>query len=91
VVSQIQEFNLEVKTTKLVKGHGLTNLLAELNFRSLVINHMESHGPIPDIGELDDQNPTVHIEDTFSSSDWYHNITSYILTLRCPSDMTPSK
>jgi hypothetical protein len=46
---------------------------------------------IPDMGELDDQNPAVHIEDKFSSSDWYHDIIAYLLTLQCLSDMTPSK
>ena len=52
---------------------------------------MELHGYIPDIGELDDQTPTSHIEDKFSSSDWYRDIVSYLLTLQCPGDMTPSK
>jgi hypothetical protein len=90
-LAKIQEFDLEVKPTKLVKGQGLEKLLAESNFRALGINHLESHGYIPDIGELDDQTPTVHIEDKFSSSDWYRDIISYLLTLQCPSDMTPSK
>ena len=88
---KIQEFDLEVKPTKLVKGQGLTKLLAESNFRALEINHLESHGYIPDIEELDDQTPTVQIKDKFSSSAWYHDIVAYLLTLQCPSDMTPSK
>jgi len=66
-------------------------LLAESNFRELGINHLESHGYIPDIGELDDETPTIHIEDKFSSSDWYRDMISYILNLQCLSDMTPSK
>jgi len=90
-LAKIQEFDLEVKPTKMVKGQGLEKLLAESNFRALGINHLESHGPIPDIGELDDQTPTVHIEDKVSSFDWYHDIVSYLLTLQCPSDMNPSK
>jgi hypothetical protein len=90
-LAKIQEFDLEVKPTKLVKVQGLVKILAESNFRELGINHMESHGPIPYIGELDDQTPRVHIEDKFSSYDWYRDIISYLLTLQCPSDMTPSK
>jgi len=90
-LAKIQEFDLEVKPTKLVKGQGLEKLLVELNFIALGINHLESHGYIPDIGELDDQTPTIHIKDKLSSSDWYHDIISYLLTLQCSSDMTPSK
>jgi hypothetical protein len=90
-LAKIQEFDLEVKPTKLVKGQGLEKLLAESNFRALGINHLESHGYLPDIEELDDQTPTIQIEDKFSSSAWYCDIVSYLLTLQCPNDMTPSK
>jgi hypothetical protein len=43
-LAKIQEFDLEVKPTKLVKGQGLAKLLVESNFRALGINHLESHG-----------------------------------------------
>jgi hypothetical protein len=69
----------------------LAKLLAESNFRALEINHLESHEYLLDIEELDDQTPTVQIEDKFSSSNWYQNIVSYLLTLQCPSDMITSK
>jgi hypothetical protein len=75
----------------LVKGQGLAKLLAESNFRALGINHRESHGYIPDIEELDDQTPSVQIEDKFVSSYWYRDIVSYLLTLQCLGDMTTSK
>jgi hypothetical protein len=90
-LDKIQEFDLEVKPTKLVKGQGLEKLLAESNSRALEINHLESHGYIPYIEELEDQTPTVQIGDKFSSSASYHDIVSYLLTLQCPNDMTPSK
>jgi hypothetical protein len=48
-LAKIQEFDLEVKPTKIVKGHGLEKLLAESNFRALGINHLESHESIPNI------------------------------------------
>jgi hypothetical protein len=88
-LAKIKEFDLEGKLTKLVKGQGLEKLLAYLNFRELGINHLESHGPIPDMGEVDYQTPIVHIEYTFSSSEWYRDIISYLLTLQCLSDMNP--
>jgi hypothetical protein len=37
-LDKIQEFDLEIKPTRLVKGKGLANLLAESNFRALRIN-----------------------------------------------------
>jgi hypothetical protein len=77
-----------VKPTKLVKGQGLENLLAESNFRALGINNLESHEYLPDIEEIDDQAPTIQIEDKISSSAWYRDIVTYLLTLQFPNDMT---
>jgi ribonuclease HI len=90
-LAKIQEFDLEVKPTKLVKGQGLARLLAESNFRALGINNFESHDSLLDIEEIDDQAPIIQIEDKFSSSAWYRDIVTYLLTLQCPNDMTPSK
>jgi hypothetical protein len=39
-LTKIQEFDLEDEPTKLVKGQGLANLLAESNFRALRINNL---------------------------------------------------
>jgi hypothetical protein len=54
-LAKIQEFDLEVKLTKLVKGQGLVKLLVESNFRVLRINNLESHESLLDIEEIDDQ------------------------------------
>jgi hypothetical protein len=67
-LDKIQEFDLEVKLTKLGKGQGLAKLLVESNFRALGINNLESHVSLLDIEEMDNQAPTVWIEDKFSSS-----------------------
>jgi hypothetical protein len=40
-LAKIQEFDLEIKPTKLVKGKGLAKLLVESNFRSLRINNSQ--------------------------------------------------
>jgi hypothetical protein len=90
-LAKIHEFDLEVKSTKLVKGKSLAKLLAESNFRALKINHLESHGYLLVIEELDDQTPKIQIKDKFSSSVWYCYIVSYLLTLQCLKDMTLSK
>ena len=90
-LAKIQEFDLEVKPTKLIKGQGLAKLLAESNFRTLGINHLQAYEEIPDIEEFDDQIPITQIQEKFSSSSWYKCIVSYLLTLQCPGNMTPSK
>jgi len=90
-LDKIQEFDLELKPTKLVKFQGLAKLLAKSNFRELKINNLESHESLLDIEEIKDQAPTTRIEDNFSASTWYHDIATYLLTLQCPNDMNLSK
>jgi hypothetical protein len=66
-LAKIQEFDLEVKPTKLVKGQGMERLLAESNFIVLGMNNFDSHDSLLDIEEIDDQAPIIHIEYKFSS------------------------
>jgi len=80
-LAKIQEFDLEVKPTKLVKGQGLAKLLAESNFRALGMNHLQSYKDLPDIEEFDDHTPATQVQGKFSSSAWYSDIVSYLLTL----------
>ena len=44
-----------------------------------------------DINELDEQIAETKIAKKFDLSDWYKDIVSYLLTLKCPSDLTSSK
>ena len=81
MVSKIQEFDLEVKLTKLVKGQGIAKILAESNFRELGINHLQAYEEIPDIKEFDVETLETQIQEKFSSSAWYSEIVSYLLTL----------
>jgi len=37
-IAVILEFDIEIKPTKLMKGHGLAKLMAESNFNALDIN-----------------------------------------------------
>jgi hypothetical protein len=40
-ISKLQEYDLEIKPTKLVKGQGLAKLMAESNCKSLDINSLQ--------------------------------------------------
>jgi hypothetical protein len=90
-LAKIQEFDLEIKPTKLIKGQCLAKLLAKSNYRALDINNIQGCGEEEDINELYEQTSEVRIKEKFTSSDWYKNIVSYLLTLNCPSDFFPSK
>jgi hypothetical protein len=54
-LAKIQEFDLEIKPKKLVKGQGLAKLLAESNFRALGINKSQGEEEWVDVNELEDQ------------------------------------
>jgi hypothetical protein len=90
-LTKIQEFDLEIKPMRLVKGQGLANLLAESNFRALGTNSLQGYEEGEDMNKLDEKKSAIKIEENFASSDWYKNIASYLLTLKCPSDLSPSK
>jgi ribonuclease HI len=90
-LAKIQEFDLEVKPTKLVKGQGLAKLMAEMNFQALGINNLQEYEGDVDIDAFDDQISATEIEERFVSSSWYKDIVSYLLTLKCPDDLSPSK
>jgi hypothetical protein len=90
-LDKIQEFDLEIKLTRLVKGQGLARLLAESNFRALGINGLQGCEEDVDMNKIDEKTSAIIIEEKFASSDWYKNIVSYLLTLKFLSDLSPSK
>jgi hypothetical protein len=90
-LAKIQEFDLEVKPTKLVKGQGLVKLLAESNFKALRMNNLNGYEGCVDMNELDEQIVEIRIEEKFASSNWYKDIVSYLLTFKFLSDLPPSK
>jgi hypothetical protein len=90
-ITKIQEFDLEVKPTKLVKGQGLAKLLAKSNFRSLGINNLQGYEGHGNVNEPENQIAISRIKEKFALSDWYKDIVSYLLTLKCPSDLSPAK
>jgi hypothetical protein len=90
-IAKIQEFDLDFKPTKLVKGQGLAILLAESNFQALGMNNAQEEEGWIDMNEIDDQIIENKIEEKFISSDWYKDIVTYLLTLKCPDELSSSK
>jgi hypothetical protein len=90
-LAKIQEFDLEIKPTKLVKGKGLAKLLAESNLRALDINCLQGEDEDAHSQEPDDQSYPNEVEEKFMSSDWYKDIVFYLLNLKCPDRLTAAK
>ena len=83
-IAMILEYDLEIKPTKLIKGQGLAQLMAESNLRALDINMVDA---------LDEQqglpNPTV--EEMFQSSPWYSDILYVLTHLNAPPKLSNTK
>jgi hypothetical protein len=90
-LAKIQEFDLEVKMTKLIKGQGLAKLLAESNFSALDINCLQEGDGDTSLNELDEKTDPNKIEEKFISLGWYRDIVSYLLNLKFPNELSPSK
>jgi hypothetical protein len=54
-LAKIQEFNFEVKLTKLIKVQGLARLLAETNLKALDINCLQGSDEDTDLNEPDEE------------------------------------
>jgi ribonuclease HI len=90
-LAKIQEFDLEVKPTKLIKGQGLAKLLAESNLRALDIDCLQGEDEDTHLQEPNDKTYPDQVEEKFISSDWYRDIVFYLSNLKCPDELTPSK
>jgi hypothetical protein len=90
-LAKIQEFDLEIKPTKLIKGKGLAKLLAKSNLRALDINCLQGEDRDTCLQELDHRTYPNEVEEKFMSSDWYKDIFFYLLNLKRPDGLTPAK
>lgn len=80
----ILEYDLEIKPTKLIKGQGLAQLMAESNLQALDINMVDA---------LDENEglPTPIVEEQFQNSPWYADILYVLVNLNAPPDLSKTK
>jgi hypothetical protein len=80
-IAKIQEYDVEIKPTKLVKGKGLAKLLVESNYKALGMNALSSNiiAVEPEMDET--QEPSLKVNPKFSQSDWYKDIIFYLQNL----------
>lgn len=71
-IAALLEYDVEIKPTKLIKGHGLTKLMAESNFHILDINLIVA------MSEEDEENLPTQVSEIFLLSPWYSDIV-YVL------------
>jgi hypothetical protein len=78
-IAKIQEYDLEIKPTKLVKGQGLAKMLTEGNERALgMICQNNNQEFSPNLLKLE-------------QVEWYANIIFYLKNLTCPSHLVGHK
>ena len=88
-IAKIQEYDLDTKPTKLVKGLGLAKLLTESNFQALGISLL---APIEEVTEeIDHIQTNSIIKYKFLYSDWYKDIIHYLCFLSYPPSINRAK
>ena len=91
-ITQILEFDLTIKTTKLVKGQGLAKILTESNCKVLGINSiLEIQGENPQEPLPSDQINPLHIDEKFLLSDWYQDIVNFLIHFECLASFSKSQ
>lgn len=71
-IAALLEYDVEIKPSKLIKGHGLAKLMAETNVQVLDINLIAA------MSDEDEESSSVQVSDMFLSSPWYADIL-YVL------------
>jgi hypothetical protein len=75
-VSKIQEYDLEIKPTKIIKGQGLAQMLTEINQEAIQMGENEQVNVM--ISELE-------------HDEWYSDIVYYLKNLSCPNNLVDYK
>ena len=80
-VSKVQEYNLEIRPTKLIKGQGLAKMLTEGNEKSLGIVCQNSESTLVRSTELQ----------RLEQPQWYVDIIFFLENLTCPDHLAGHK
>jgi hypothetical protein len=75
-ISQIQEYDLEIKPTKIIKWKGLENMMTEINQESI------------EVGEKEQVNISIS---EIENNEWYSYIIYYLKNLAFPDHLVEHK
>ena len=78
------EYDVEIKPTKMVKGQGIENLLADSNCEALGL-HLMAEQPIQE--ELQAEQEKEKIMEQYAKSIWYVDIVHFLLYLQIPEHL----
>lgn len=84
-ISTLLEYDIEIKSTKLVKGQGLAKLMAQSNHEALGINSFES------CIDTSAQQEEGQVHPYFLASPWYKDIVHILLNLQAPSKLSKTQ
>ena len=88
-IAKIQEYDLDIKPKKLVKGQGLAKLLTKSNFQALGISLL---APVDEVIEETDKIKTKStIKYKFLYLDWYKYIIHCLCFFSCPPSINRAK
>jgi hypothetical protein len=83
-IAAILEYDIDIKSTKLIKGQGLAKLMAECNFHALDINFLDV---ADELGEM----VTPNVREVFLNSPWYAELIYVLHNLQAPPGLTKTK
>jgi hypothetical protein len=86
-IAKLIEFDVEIKTTKLVKGQGLAKLLIEENCNFLEIN-LVSVNEENIQSSVDKGSEKFQVSPHLAKCEWYSHILYFLQTLSVPSVLT---
>ena len=92
-IAKIQEYELDIRPTKLIKGLGLAKILSESNYQALGINLSMIANEDSDKKE-EQQGVEIATQKThmkYLISQWYKEIMEYLLTLSFPPSCDKAK
>jgi hypothetical protein len=75
-VSQIQEYDLEIKPTKIIKGQGLEKMMTKINQEAIEVGQKEQVNIV--VSEIE-------------NNEWYSDIIYYLKNLTCPDHLVEHK
>jgi hypothetical protein len=77
-ISKLQEYDLEIKPTKLLKGQGLTKIMAESNCKSLDTNSLSTNIMATKQEEDETQESSSKVSPNFVRFVWYRDVIFYL-------------
>jgi len=90
-IAKLLEYDVDIKPTKLIKGHGLAKILADSNCKALGLNYINNL--TKETGQIYSQpeDTSLQVHEKYHISNWYKDIVYLLQHLETPPDFDKSK